>query len=181
MMRRGRIEYGTLVEEALRGVVRDVLARLARGEIGAPHHYYITFRTGAPGVVMPDYLKARYPNEVTIVLQHQYWDLAVEEDGFSVTLSFNDVLERLTVPFRAIRIFADPSVEFGLQFTVPEDDTEPVRLPIGPAREGGDAAAEADGDGATETPQAAGDSDGELAAEEEESGKVVTLDRFRRR
>lgn len=176
MMRRGRIEYGTLVEDALRGVVREVLSRLARGEIGAPHHYYITFRSTAPGVVLPDHLLARYPNEITIVLQYQFWDLEVGDDAFSVTLSFNDVLERLTVPFRAIRIFADPSVEFGLQFSVADEDAEPVRLPIAPARERGTGveetgAAERERDAAQDSP----------AEEAEESGKVVTLDRFRRK
>lgn len=171
MLRRGRIEYATLVEEALRGVVREVLSRLARGEIGAPHHYYITFRTTFPGVVLPDHLLARYPHEITIVLQYQFWDLEVGEDAFSVTLSFNDVLHRLTVPFRAIRIFADPAVEFGLQFTVPDETAAPVRLPIASARESETAEA-----GAQE-PAAAADE----TKPADDSGKVVTLDRFRRK
>ncbi|GBD43539.1 hypothetical protein HRbin40_01012 [bacterium HR40] len=177
MVRHGRIDYPTLVEDALRGVVREVLTRLARGEIGAPHHYYITFRTGAPGVVMPDYLRARYPHEITIVLQYQFWDLEVDEDSFSVTLSFNDVLERLTVPFRAVRIFADPAVEFGLQFSVPESAVETVRVPITStsgrgAVEGGTAAA---------APAAEEEAGEPAPGEPEEGGKVVTLDRFRRK
>jgi hypothetical protein len=171
MLRRGRIEYATLVEDALRGVVREVLSRLARGEIGAPHHYYITFRTTFPGVVLPDHLLARYPHEITIVLQYQFWDLEVGEDAFSVTLSFSDVLHRLTVPFRAIRIFADPSVEFGLQFTVPDETVAPVRLPIATAREGesAEAAPKEQTRAADETTPA------------DDGGKVVTLDRFRRK
>ena len=176
-MRRGRVEYGRLVEDALRGVVRKVLADLAAGAIGAPHHYYITFSTRHPQVRMPDYLRERYPNEITIVLQHQYWDLEVDEEAFAVTLSFNDVPERLTVPFRAIRIFADPSAEFGLQFTV----------------EGAEAAeGEGTGEPAPLTlPLASGESRPEAtrtetAAEEPESGEprgaeIVTLDRFRKK
>lgn len=170
MMRRGRIDYGTLVEDALRGVVREVLKRLARGEIGAPHHYYITLRTNAPGVVMPDYLKARYPGEITIVLQHQYWDLEVDDEAFSVTLSFSDVLERLTVPFRAIRIFADPSAEFGLQFSVADDTGETVRLPVTTPEERTAA-----------TDAGPAEAAGEPTDGGSEGGKIVTLDRFRRR
>lgn len=93
-------------EAALRTVVRDVLRRLA-GDGLPPHHFYITFRTTHPGVEMPDYLRERYPDDMTIVLQHQYWDLQVEEDGFVVTLSFNDQLQRIRVPHNAIKVFAD--------------------------------------------------------------------------
>ncbi len=180
-MRRGRVEYGRLVEDALRGVVREVLAALAAGEIGAPHHYYITFGTRHPAVRMPDYLRDRYPNEITIVLQHQYWDLEVGEEAFAVTLSFNDVPERLTVPYRAIRIFADPSAEFGLQFTVDgategTGDTagEPatVRLPIASAESGPPSPTEGEEPRATEE---------EAEGEEQRGAEIVALDRFRKK
>ncbi len=113
-----------MVEAALRTVVRDVLADVAENGLSEPHHFYITFRTNAPGVEIPDYLLSRYPEEMIIVMQHQFWDLDVGEDRFSVTLSFNDRPERLLVPFEAVKVFADPGVEFGLQFTLSGADDE---------------------------------------------------------
>lgn len=135
-MRRERVEYGRMVEAALRTVVRDVLRRLAGDGLPPPHHFYITFHTGHPGVELPDFLRERYPGDMTIVLQHQYWDLQVDDEGFAVTLSFNDQLHRLRIPFNAIRVFADPGVEFGLQFTLepPPDGGEPAKLLAGPGR-----------------------------------------------
>ncbi len=177
----GRVDYPQLVEDALRGVVREVLARLARGEIGPPHHYYITFLTAYPGVVMPDYLRERYPNEITVVLQHQYWDLVVEEEAFAVTLSFNNVHERLTIPFRAIRIFADPSAEFGLSFDVKLPEAAPtVALPVRSAQPKAEedaaagAAGPAEGEGAGEAPPSPSEG-------ERQGAEIVTLDRFRRK
>ena len=128
-MRRSRIDYGRLVEGALRTVVRDVLERLGKEGAYPPHHFYITFRTRHPGVTMPEFLRDRYPVDMTIVLQHQFWDLEVGDQGFSVTLSFNDQMQRLRVPFGAIKVFADPGVEFGLQFTL--DDDEAAAAPAG--------------------------------------------------
>jgi hypothetical protein len=120
-MRRSPIDYGRLVEGALRTVVRDVLRRLGKEGVPPPHHFYITFRTRHPGVTLPDFLRERYPVEMTIVLQHQFWDLEVDDQGFSVTLSFNDRMQQLRIPFEAIKVFADPGVEFGLQFTLDDD------------------------------------------------------------
>jgi hypothetical protein len=115
------LDYARLVREALRDVPRQAL-RLAAGE-GLPgaHHFYLTFRTSHPGVAISPALHARYPDVMTIVLQHQYRDLAVGEEAFSVTLRFGGAPERLHVPFAALVAFADPSVPFGLQF-VPGDD-----------------------------------------------------------
>lgn len=110
-----------MVEAALRTVVRDVLADVSENGIVDPHHFYITFRTNAPGVRIPEYLQARYPEEMIIVLQHQFWDLEVSDEAFDVTLSFNEKPERLRIPLPAIRVFADPGVEFGLQFTLGHD------------------------------------------------------------
>ena len=110
------LRYDRMVEEALRGVVRRSLAHVAKNGFPGNHHFYLTFRTAAPGVVLPEHLRAQYPDEMTIVLQYQFWGLEVEADAFEVTLSFNKVHERLRVPFAALTGFVDPSVRFALQF-----------------------------------------------------------------
>lgn len=113
------IDYEELVQEGLRLVVKEALVRVAEeGPIGL-HHFYISFRTDFPGVEISDSLRKSHPEEMTIVLQHQYWDLEVTEEYFAVTLSFNEAHERIKVPFIAILSFMDPSVKFGLQFTPP--------------------------------------------------------------
>jgi uncharacterized protein len=111
------IRYDILVQEALRGMVRDVLTEAAKNK-GMPgeHHFFITFDTTAEGVRLSDRLRAQYPEEMTIVLQHQFWDLRVTDEDFEVGLSFGGVAERLMVPLDAIKVFADPSVQFTLQF-----------------------------------------------------------------
>ena len=163
-MRRSRIDYGRMVETALRTVVRDVLLRLAKEGAPPPHHFYVTFRTRHPGVAIPEFLRDRYPVDMTIILQHQFWDLAVDDEGFAVTLSFSDQLQRLRVPFAAIKVFADPGVEFGLQFTI-DDESEPepadVKL-LGASVKG---------------------VTGEQGEPDTESGgaEIVTLDRFRKK
>ena len=153
-------QYDKMVERALRGVVRDALQRAAEEGLRGAHHFYIGFATEMPGVAVPDYLRGKYPGEMTIVLQHQYWDLEIGEESFSVTLSFQKQLERLTVPFAAIRSFADPSVNFALEFAGPEvGSNDTARLP---------AAIEA-----TPNPQ--------QEPEQKPPGEVVSLDRFRKR
>lgn len=117
------LRYDKMVEDALRGVVRDALTQTAEHGLFGDHHFYITFRTRHPGVQVPGHILARHPDEMTIVLQHQFWGLEVGEGHFQVTLSFSGVSERLYVPFAAITGFADPSAKFGLQFQV-EDDEE---------------------------------------------------------
>jgi len=119
-------QYDKMVERALRGVVRDALARLAQEGPRGAHHFYVGFATQAPGVVLPESLRSRYPEEMTIVLQHQFWDLEIGEDAFSVSLTFQKQLERLTIPFAAIRSFVDPSVNFTLVFDGPPVAPEPV-------------------------------------------------------
>lgn len=111
-----QIRYDLLTQQALRGVVRSVLTDTAKKGLPGDHHFYISFDTKAAGVDMSDRLRAQYPDEMTIILQHQFWDLKVSEDEFEVGLSFGGVPERLTVPFDAINGFFDPSVQFGLQF-----------------------------------------------------------------
>jgi hypothetical protein len=110
------LHYPTLIDQAMRGVVRDVLKRVQATGLPGEHHFYISYSTTHPGVKMSDGLRSRYPKEITIVLQHQFWDFKVEEHMFHVTLSFSGVPEKLTVPFAALTAFADPSIKFGLQF-----------------------------------------------------------------
>jgi len=110
------IRYDILAQDALRGVVRTVLADVAKHGLPGEHHLYITFKTRGEGVRLSPRMLAQYPQEMTIVLQHQFWDLVTTEDGFEVGLSFGGIPERLSIPFAAIKGFYDPSVEFGLQF-----------------------------------------------------------------
>jgi uncharacterized protein len=111
--------YDKLIETALRGVVRAALRAAARDGLPGAHHFYLGFRTAAVGVVLPGYLAANFPEEMTIVLQHQFWGLEVGEDAFSVTLSFQGRSERLSIPFAALTSFADPAVDFSLKFAAP--------------------------------------------------------------
>ena len=149
-------QYEKMVERALRGVVREALERAGREGLRGAHHFYIGFATDMPGVVIPDALRAKYPDEMTIVLQHQFWDLEIGQDSFSVTLSFHKQLERLTIPLAAVRSFADPSVNFALEFAMPaEKPAKPAAVPV---------------------PIAA-----PAAADEKTTAEVVTLDSFRKR
>jgi hypothetical protein len=110
------IRYDLLAQEALRGVLRTVLSDAAKNGLPGEHHFFVTFDTGADGVRLSQRMRTQYPKEMTIILQHQFWDLSVSEDSFEVGLSFGGVPERLSIPFAAVRGFYDPSVEFGLQF-----------------------------------------------------------------
>ncbi len=172
------MNYSDMVEDALRGVVRESFKVVERQGLVGNHHFYISFRTTHPGVEIAPHLHAEHPHEMTIVMQHQYWGLEVDDEGFAITLSFSGAHERLRVPFAAITAFADPGVQFGLQFTVPGGTIS--ALPGAPAKKvvegppagetGSEPAptAEAEkGDGA----RPAGDGDAE----------VVTLDAFRKK
>ncbi len=176
-MAEDQIRYDVLVQEALRGVVRKVLGEVARTGLPGDHHFYVTFDTRAPGVRVSSRLRERYPEEMTIVIQHQYWDLQVTEHAFEVGLSFSGVPERLLVPFSAIKGIFDPSVKFGLEFEVVheaedeaeegegnEADGEAVPFPEPEAR---DAAAEGE----------PGPAEGEGAR----TASVVSLDQFRKK
>ena len=122
-------DYPQMVETALRGVVREALTRTAREGLRGAHHFYVSFRTDAPGVTLPHYLLDKYPEEMTIVLQHQFWGLEVGDHKFSVTVSFQNRPEQLSIPFAAVTSFADPSVKFGLQFQVPAAEPQAAALP----------------------------------------------------
>lgn len=120
------IRYDLQVQDALRGVVRKVLADAAREGLPGEHHFYITFRTQAPGVKISTRLRGQYPDEMTIILQYQFWDLQVDDEGFDVGLHFKNIPERLHVPFEAIAGFYDPSVQFGLKFEVSGEDDDDI-------------------------------------------------------
>lgn len=121
------IPYDDIVQEALRAVVGRVLGEVqaSGGVLPGDHHFYITFKTGAPGVSIPTHLSERFPDEMTIVIQNKFWDLAVDEEGFTVGLSFNQMPAKLDIPFAAITAFVDPAVDFGLQFQAAVQDLEP--------------------------------------------------------
>lgn len=118
------IDYETLAQDALRGLVRTVLIQTAKSGLPGDHHFYISFDTTATGVVLSKRLKDKYPQEMTVVLQHRFWDLVVQDDRFEVKLTFDGIPERLVVPFAAIRVFFDPSVRYGLQFEDADLDPE---------------------------------------------------------
>lgn len=122
------IPYDTIVQEALRAVVGRVLGEIEAGGGTLPgaHHFYITFKTHAPGVSIPASLRERFPDEMTIVLQNKFWDLNVREDGFGVGLSFNQIPAQLDIPYSAITQFVDPAVDFGLQFQATVADMTPA-------------------------------------------------------
>lgn len=129
------IRYDILAQEALRGVMRKVLAEVARTGLPGNHHFFITFLTGAPGVRVSSRLRERYPEQMTIVIQFQYWDLKVTDTGFEVGLSFSDVPEKLEIPFSAVRGFYDPSVNFELEFDVKTETSAEGELAGKPASE----------------------------------------------
>ncbi|QUS39006.1 hypothetical protein RPMA_09320 [Tardiphaga alba] len=164
------IRYDVLARDALRGVLRKVLIDAAEHGLPGEHHFFITFISTADGVKLSPRLLAQYPEEMTVILQHQFWDLTVTEERFEVGLSFNGIPERLTVPFAAIKSFYDPSVQFGLSFET-------------------DAAAEAPAASPASTPAqslAAPPTPPQPSAEDEapktgEGAEVVRLDRFRKK
>ena len=147
------IPYDEIVQDALRSVVRRVLSRIeADGGLPGSHHFYVAFRTRSPGVDIPRHLLERYPDEMTIVIQHRYWDLKVEENQFEIGLSFNQVPARLVIPFDAVTGFVVPAVNFALQFTAREGEPPPPSEP-----------------------------EPEPTPPEEPGSNVVTLDRFRKK
>lgn len=156
------LRYDKMVEQALRGVVRQAIEEVKKSGLPGDHHFYITFMTDFPGVDIPDYLRDRYPGEMTIVLQYQFYDLNVDKEKMTVTLSFNNVPERLVIPLGAITIFADPSVNFALQFQPlgeSDDDFDPDDTPPDEDEAG---------------------KDDRKKKKDEKSGEVVSLDKFRK-
>ncbi len=173
------IRYDILAQEALRGVMRKVLAEVARTGLPGNHHFFITFLTGAPGVRVSSRLRERYPEQMTIVIQFQYWDLKVTDTGFEVGLSFSDVPEKLEIPFSAVRGFYDPSVNFELEFDVKTEGAAAEEAPARPAPEPRAVAAEKKPE-----PKKKNADDAEkkpAAADASKSAEVVSLDAFRKK
>jgi hypothetical protein len=169
------IRYDLLAQDALRGLVRKVLSDTAKSGLPGEHHFSISFRTDADGVKMSPRLRAQFPQEMTIILQYQFWDLRVTDTGFEVGLSFGGVPEKLTIPFAAIKSFFDPSVQFGLQF-----ETIEVEAPVASDQ----AAAQPAAPSADVQPAPVAATDESKTAEAESgrpSGEVVRLDRFRKK
>ncbi|MBT5570954.1 MAG: hypothetical protein HOJ90_07040 [Alphaproteobacteria bacterium] len=180
------MKYDQMVEDALRGVVRKALEHARDEGLPGDHHFYLTFRTTAPGVSIPDYLHDQYPEEMTIVLQHQFWDLTIEDEQFTVTLSFKNRPAELRIPYDAMTSFVDPSVKFGLQFTVdsvgsinvptirPEGELIPI--PDDVAREPVEDSANEDAEGGDGSDASDGDDNND-----KDSAEVVSLDNFRKK
>lgn len=156
------LRYDLMIEAALRDVVRETVETVARDGLPGDHHFYITFLTKFPGVQVPDYLRKQYPDEMTIVLQYQFFGLRLEDDCIMVTLSFNNIKEDLIVPIDAITTFADPSVNFALQFQNASDGSD-----------GEDSESTEDGDKDKES--------GKDKEKDEKRGEVISLDKFRKK
>lgn len=150
------IDYGNLMHRAMRSLIQSVLTDVAAHGLPGAHHFFITFDTTAPGVAIADWLKARYPKEMTVVIQHWYENLVVTDEGFSITLNFGNAPEPLVIPFDSLRTFVDPSVEFGLRFETHESEDDDL-----------DAEAEEDEPEDEPDPPAP-------------QGQVVSLDKFRK-
>jgi hypothetical protein len=162
------IRYDVLARDALRGVLRHVLKDAAEHGLPGEHHFYITFVSTAEGVKLSPRLLSQYPQEMTIILQHQFWDLVVTDDRFEVGLSFNGIPERLVIPFSSIKSFFDPSVQFGLQFEANEEAASASNAEIVPAP----VSEPADRDEAETADE---------SAKQGEGAEVVRLDRFRKK
>ncbi|WP_416896600.1 MAG: SspB family protein [Minwuia sp.] len=165
------MDYSQMVENALKGVVRAAMEKASTDGLQGNHHFYVTFLTRFAGVELPDHLLERYPNDITIVLQHQFWDMEVGDEAFEVSLSFNKLPTRIRVPYDAITSFADPSVQFGLQFQPAGMAALPVEGDNGSFPE----PAPTSQDDAEERGEA------EAAAESDTTGEVVSLDAFRKK
>ena len=182
---RNQFNYPKMVDAALRGVVRTAMQQVQEQGLRGNHHLYVSFLTHYPGVVVADYLREKYQKEMTIVLQHQFWDLDISGDTLDLTLSFNKVPERLIIPYEAITGFADPSVQFGLQFQPDRsrfksagEIGQPAQITPGSAVISvGNHAEDEDEDNDTDTDEEAG-----VDVPEPSTGeKVVALDQFRKK
>ena len=171
------LRYDRMVESALRGVVREALASVAEKGLPGDHHFYLTFVTNHRGVAIPEYLRQKYPQEMTIVLQHQFFGLEVCEDRFSVSLSFSSKTERLVIPLAAISTFADPSVNFALQFQSAKEAADAEEAEDGAAGEDTAEAAQDDIGKVVQGPTGKGPSEATPA----DGAKVVALDAFRKK
>src|ERR1700733_2589929 len=169
LMAKDFIGYQALTDQALRGVVRDALRRIEKSGLIGAHHFYLTFKTHADGVDIPDFLKEQYPDEMTIIIQHQYWALKVKEDYFEVTLTFKKLPAPLHIPFNALTAFFDPGVQFRLPFRAEQDGVpKPAAGPLNGAT----------GPAETREGEASERVGGKPALGGEKPGEVVSLDSF---
>lgn len=171
------IGYQALTDAALRGVVRETLRRAEKQGLLGSHHFYLTFKTQFAGVEIPDFLREQYPEEMTIILQHQFWGLKVEEDHFEVTLSFKKLPATLSIPFAALTAFQDPGVQFGLQFREANALAEEKGKPPAPTALNAPAAA-------AKGPRKAEKTEGAEPAQAEKPAspaEIVSLDSFRKK
>ncbi|WP_421704326.1 SspB family protein [Aliiroseovarius sp.] len=169
-----RIDYGNLMHDAMRSLIRTVLDEVADRGLPGAHHFFISFDTTHPEVELADWLRERFPEDMTIVMQHWFADLEVTENGFSVTLNFGDQPERMSIPYDAIRTFVDPSVEFGLRFETQEDEEEAELA----AAEEAPVDFEEFAPPAEDSPAASEEEDAE--EEEHKDAEIVSLDSFRK-
>ena len=175
-MSKDLMRYDLMAQEALRGVVRSALEGVAKDGLPGEHHFFIAFDTNFPGVEISDELHERYPDEMTIVIQHQFWDLEVHEERFEISLTFSKVLERLVIPYAAVKGFFDPSVQFGLQFQ--GEGAEPSALPAPEERKQLPSSSIEDEVDFGSAFEDAADQDGD---QPDEMGQVVSLDAFRKK
>ncbi|WP_419911054.1 SspB family protein [Hoeflea sp.] len=180
------IRYDILAQEALRGVIRKVLSEVAAtGTLPGEHHFFITFLTNAPGVRISPYLKEKYTEQMTIVIQHQFWDLKVTDTYFEIGLSFSDKPEKLHIPFAAIRGFYDPSVNFELEFDTMMADNEDLPAETVGLAEPEEETVEPDADAEADDTAATAEAEPNSADSEDEDDKsgadVVSLDAFRKK
>ena len=175
------IRYDILTQEALRGVMRKVLGEVARTGLPGNHHFFITFMTGAPGVRISTRLRERYPEQMTIVLQFQYWDLKVTDTGFEVGLSFSDIPEKLEIPYAAVRGFYDPSVNFELEFFVEPPATDAGKPVVAAAEPPATIAPKPEKKRKEPEPAAVAEAPAEAGKDGSKSADVVSLDAFRKK
>ncbi len=172
------IDYPGLIDSAMRNVVREALIHVDKFGLPGEHHFFISFQTNFPGVSISPQLKARYPEEITIVVQHQFWDLKITDKQFSLMLSFNNIPEKLVVPFDALTAFADPSIKFGLQF----HGKQPANSGSATAKEEPVSCPATGKTGNEKPPMAAFEEDAPSEADEAANDeKVVSLEAFRKR
>lgn len=175
-MKDSLIDYAKLIDEAMHHVVKSVLCDIKVNGLPGDHHFFITFRTDAPGVMISEDLKGKYPEEMTIVIQHQFYDLEIEEDYFSIVLSFEHVKQNLTIPFSSMISFVDPSVKFGLQFNtleLEEFDEEDEELEI---------TIELENENSNDDPEKTKSKKGAAKKKKGDStSNVITLDSFRKK
>jgi hypothetical protein len=180
-MAEDQIRYDILAQEAMRGVMRKVLSEVARTGLPGNHHFFITFLTAAPGVRISTRLRERYPEQMTIVIQYQYWDLKVTDAGFEIGLSFSDVPERLEIPFSAVRGFYDPSVNFELEFDVKVESAPASVSPPATVRPRAAPAPAASRPEPKKTPPEAAKAGEPKSGEGKGGAEVVSLDSFRKK